>query len=1559
MNFNNARDFDNVVLYFNKNGSETESDIFNNHKEHVLIGGLNGTGKSTIASAFMCILNAPDNDASPEDLISSHKDYTSEEQWIFKGAILFYNDGALEDYSQYIRIVARFRGYSRTVSDIKRPYIEEKIFEIYDSDILEEIDNVTPLRFSNTQKYHPLKNYDAHLDKLGISPKKYLLYWKQGATNKFTAVKHTERFDKFAAMLGLDKKISKLDMMESEQVKRQNDLEKLTFSLEKLGFERKRVEVDAESKKRRDNILKRTVGDMISICESLSHFADKEVLALTNIHGILCGEISTLNLKNEELTECYNKMQEELDSLANELVKKEEERLETDEAYEELKEEVEEISRWLSSNESIYKGIKELISELERENLFESKEPSIEKVARLVKSLNEDVSVLERTIKDNKAKEMETKITLEKEKSRFKRLEENISELSKKVIIAENVINENPKEYELIATIESIESEIKKSNDSVEVLNKEKEEILDNASTYLYLLKESKDYMEKRIEKIETGQKEARSNIEINRNDKEIDEKKLAVCMSKLEGLSLGNLKEQLNSSENDYGEQCEYLDVARERYSENQFRLYDYNRSLEKSIPAMKSQSDVLNEYLISLRAKVEEKEKYLISKQNHQDEMSAEVRRFPQSVEEYEEEIGLMQTKENDVTLKIGVIEGKKKAAIRELDSFRDVLFRNIEEDELVEVNAYHFHDIFQIVSSELEESKKLEKRLTLIKDAIFVNTKLSEINPLSHKYHIPLKEYKGYSGPLPFGLVLNNNVPEQVALRASEWLKSIEDYIDENGAIIDNIGIRGINEEKNPTLILNKILKEWTISNMEETIKGYRMEINCLSEELISISQKKSILMNDCDNLKTLNKDCKRIGKEITATEEEISLLNRDLEGCNEEKVKIDNYINELNPIYENIVPYKEHLLLDRMETNEYTNDEIIQVKENILEMIFTFKSTIEEIDELSKKINLGKKEIERLQEQVDIFIKNSDESEVITNKIEKLDASLKEHSNKLKDLTLEMDEAEEDKRALENGISSIEKYFGYVTEKFTDIRYEFKELLDRTSYIYSRLRLPLNDIESKMQETVKKIKTLKDRLDENYNTLEKVMKANENLKIRDEITFLEGNKEELSTNIVGLEVHEQYLLVGIKSDEDKLKEMQSNREHFQEYLNKWEEVNWVFYENFNSKEKRKNDINSNLVPLGEKSRELYKATFEIRARQNKIEVEKNELNSDVENLLKNIIAKNDEKKETEAKLEFYQNHLSYSFLDTEDYRQQIHLNNLEKLTLRDYLPMLELRYMEKFSTAIEEGYVKDYNNFVNELNISLKNIENEEDFKSEVRGMKSRLLYIFDVIREDIKEDSEKKLRLVSEQYERTKNEKESVEKEVSRNETLVNESKRETEGSIHSAVRSTVLVLTDKLDKLGYIVKLNYRPKEGNTNRQLELFFEKSVYGSEQLREIKSDDGMSGGEHAAISLMIMYAIMKVKEKIDGGGNKQGGYLLLDEWDANLDPINSRIIFSFLEELGKKIISITPRSSYEEYIDKFGVLIRVANVGKRPIVAMLNKEDKEQVEEMIEEIKSAEE
>ena len=72
--------------------------------------------------------------------------------------------------------------------------------------------------------------------------------------------------------------------------------------------------------------------------------------------------------------------------------------------------------------------------------------------------------------------------------------------------------------------------------------------------------------------------------------------------------------------------------------------------------------------------------------------------------------------------------------------------------------------------------------------------------------------------------------------------------------------------------------------------------------------------------------------------------------------------------------------------------------------------------------------------------------------------------------------------------------------------------------------------------------------------------------------------------------------------------------------------------------------------------------------------------------------------------------------------------------------------------------------------------------------------------------------------------------------------------------------------------------------------------------------------------------------------------------MDEW-----AINSRQVFEILKKLGKKIISITPRSHSQTYLEEFGVVVRVLQSKGNSIVSILDKQaDRVDIEEMFEEM-----
>lgn len=1556
MNFHNAREFQKVSLYFNKNGDLTEADVQEYHKDHVLIGGLNGTGKSTIALVFMSILNAPSRDVSPEDLISSYRNYTREEPWIFKGHILFYNDGALEDYSQFIKIVAKFKGYTRKIGDINRHYIEEKIFEIYDSNSLSELDKIKPIRFSNGTKYNPLRDFDAQLEKLGISPKKFLLYWKQGATNKFTAVNHGERFDKFSDMLRLDKQIIKLDKMEEEHLKRNDELEKLAINVIKLSLEKKEIGVESDKKIKRDETLKRKAEDLLGNSQELEDFANNQVKGLSLSLELLNNEIEELQ---ESLKHNSNKLKNlvtSISSIEKDIEDTDKKKNQAEREYDKIRSQFDKISKWLTENAILYESINNLIDELEREDLVDSKNLSISKVAGMINRITNEVVKLEEDINSKKDQKNKVLIDLSETRTNYESLEEKINEIKEIIIRANLIIEENPSEYELAANVKKSKEEILKINDNLQKLTEEKEKIIVTIAVYKDMLEKANINIRTNLNIVIKDIGDKKGFLEDRARKKEATTKEYVVSMSKIEGMSLQEFNGRIDYLKTEHSNKVLMLERTKEEFGNRQDKLQKVYMFLDPVIQDWSKENEKLQFKIRELSSILKSKEEDIVRKSKQKEKVISNISKFPLKIEEYEEEISVKELKRTKIDLGLGQVEKQKRSAEKELEGFKSGLFRNVEEDEDFDDKSYLFYDVFQLKSKDLDKSRELEKRLTLIKDAIFVNARRTQMKPKSQRYHIPLKEFEGFEGDLPFGLIINGDVPKDIALPASGWLVSISKYIDKDGIVRDNLGLRGFKEEENQFLVLNKILKEWTINNIEEKIEKYENEITLLSNQKSSIDNKLLVLRTDCDKLKSYLGDYHRINNELTSLGKEVEKLKDDIEINFLYKKDLEKDLENLSPLYKALSNEKNHFDLKGIGKSEILKEEIIKDKEFVLMEIPLFKKNIEDIDYYDKDIVNLLKELEKIEKLKDSFIITEEEAIKIKKTIDMLSGEIQELSSQVALLSDEKIRLEKLEEKTVNNLDDIVKYFGEVESVSSEEDYSIDNLIDRTSNIYQRQRVTLNTIEKNLDEGNKRILFVEENLVKIKDKLLKVTKANEDLKKKEELEILKADSGLLKVNISKLEAQENITQKSIEDLGIKFEENKSKQKYFQKYLDKWEEVDWEFYEKYTKNENQKNFLTAQLVPLADNKDKFKDKLYSLKETKSIIEHDRNNLQAKLEKLEGVILGKNEEKKSFETKIQEYLGQLKISFEDEEGYNGLVTEGNFENMTLKDYIPAFKAMYLIKFSSAIEADYVDHFTSFEEKLKLSSKVVLGDDDFRIGVRSLKSTFTEIIKTLKEDVKEDAEKRYHLISDQYDKTIIDKEDTERQVAKNESLVKSTKQEMEGLIKSSVNIAQAILNEKLDKLGYTVRLEYIPKEsGNGSRQLKLYFSKSIYGSTQLREIKSDEGMSGGEHAAVSLMIMYAIMKVKEKMEKSSGRQGGYLLLDEWDANLDPLNSRIIFNFLEELGKKIISITPRSNYEEYLEKFGVLIRVANVGKTPMLAMINRDNDVQIREMIEESK----
>ena len=107
-------------------------------------------------------------------------------------------------------------------------------------------------------------------------------------------------------------------------------------------------------------------------------------------------------------------------------------------------------------------------------------------------------------------------------------------------------------------------------------------------------------------------------------------------------------------------------------------------------------------------------------------------------------------------------------------------------------------------------------------------------------------------------------------------------------------------------------------------------------------------------------------------------------------------------------------------------------------------------------------------------------------------------------------------------------------------------------------------------------------------------------------------------------------------------------------------------------------------------------------------------------------------------------------------------------------------------------------------------------------------------------------------------------KQRLEKELASFRTIVESDYRTIEGIIISSIRSVSEKLNEVIAPMNYTVQFEYKNKdEGGGHRRLVMWFQKTH--EQQFRLVTERGGLSGGEHAIVSLMMMYSILSVEEE----------------------------------------------------------------------------------------------
>ncbi|WP_157862923.1 hypothetical protein [Desulfofarcimen acetoxidans] len=134
------------------------------------------------------------------------------------------------------------------------------------------------------------------------------------------------------------------------------------------------------------------------------------------------------------------------------------------------------------------------------------------------------------------------------------------------------------------------------------------------------------------------------------------------------------------------------------------------------------------------------------------------------------------------------------------------------------------------------------------------------------------------------------------------------------------------------------------------------------------------------------------------------------------------------------------------------------------------------------------------------------------------------------------------------------------------------------------------------------------------------------------------------------------------------------------------------------------------------------------------------------------------------------------------------------------------------------------------------------------------------------------------RILKLELEKNMRYKQRLEEELASFRNIVESDYRTVEGIITSSVRAISERLNEVFVPMNYTVQLEYRNKEeGSGHRRLVMWFKKTH--EQQLRVVTERGGLSGGEHAIVSLMMMYSILSVKEEKKMEGKSGGTYSVI--------------------------------------------------------------------------------
>ena len=448
-----------------------------------------------------------------------------------------------------------------------------------------------------------------------------------------------------------------------------------------------------------------------------------------------------------------------------------------------------------------------------------------------------------------------------------------------------------------------------------------------------------------------------------------------------------------------------------------------------------------------------------------------------------------------------------------------------------------------------------------------------------------------------------------------------------------------------------ILGEINKK--ISNLDNDIIPSISDITTLKQNIDAVL--KELLNKIKNNQSEINK---LKSKDISVTED-ISIIEKNIKGLQEEDIHIFEIINGLQSISKTIMSDIKFIKND----NENINDEILKLKEKIkfisgvnVDNYATLEEADRRLDNLEKSDGLFKTKIDNINVDIESIkkdVENLQSFERTTNEnIKTLEDNIKKNKDDISLLEYIIQENNDKIESLENNIQDsndkinllierIEYLSGYESDYldgFNDIEQKIKDLVSKDESIQKTI----NDLEESKESINKDILLLKEQIEylsgdnsDNCEELEYIIQKLTDLEISNKTiqqttNELKENDVNLNNNIISLKEKIDYLfnadseksdeLIGINESLSKLEDkynthnqlIQNTTVGLNEVNTKIVEINDELVSLINIVEKLSGtdsdieSINKELVDLKYINEELQKEIENIKSnKQNKLE------------------------------------------------------------------------------------------------------------------------------------------------------------------------------------------------------------------------------------------------------------------------------------------------------------------------------------------------------------------